>query len=157
MRPRETFAVDRVTPGGNAAKAGLQAGDVITTVAGQPVQFFDELQAALLANKGKTVPVAVQRNGQPLTLNIAVSESGRIGFERKSTLQLGTRNYSLAESIPQGAKQGLWRDWPAGPGLRQNFPAARPRLPKAWAGRSKLPSSLAASGTGSTSGAWPAA
>ena len=107
VRPRETFAVDRVTPGGNAAKAGLQVGDVITSVAGQPVQFFDELQAVLLANKDKTVPVLVQRSGQPLTLTIPVTNSGRIGFERKSTLQLGTRQYTLAESIPQGVSKAF--------------------------------------------------
>ena len=107
VRPRETFAVERVVPGGAAAKAGLLAGDVITTVGGRPVQFFDELQAALLANKGKQTPVLVQRNGQTLPLAINVSESGRIGFERKSTLKLGTRQYTLAESIPQGVSKAF--------------------------------------------------
>ncbi|WP_046244546.1 RIP metalloprotease RseP [Hymenobacter terrenus] len=107
VRPRETFAVERVVPGGNAAKAGLQAGDVITNVAGRPVQFFDELQAALLANKTKKVPVVVQRNGQPQVLNIAVDGAGHIGFERKSTLHLATRHYSLAEAIPQGVSKAF--------------------------------------------------
>ncbi|WP_223847190.1 RIP metalloprotease RseP [Hymenobacter montanus] len=107
VRPRETFAVERVVAGSNAAKAGLQAGDVITNVAGRPVQFFDELQAALLANKTKTVPVAVQRNGQPLVLNITVDKAGRIGFERKSTLHVSTRYYSLGESISQGVSKAF--------------------------------------------------
>ena len=107
LRPRETFAVERVVPGGAAAKAGLLAGDKIMTVAGQPVQFFDELQAVLLANKGKSTPVVVERNGQTIPLAIEVSSSGRIGFERKSTLKLGTRHYSLAESIPQGVSKAF--------------------------------------------------
>ena len=107
VRPRETFAVERVVPGSAAAKAGLLAGDKITTVAGQPVQFFDELQGALLANKGKTTPVVVERNGQTIPLAIEVSSSGRIGFERKSTLKLGTRRYSLAESLPQGVSKAF--------------------------------------------------
>jgi regulator of sigma E protease len=107
VRPRETFAVERVVAGSNAAKAGLQAGDVITNVAGRPVHFFDELQGALLANKSKTVPVLVQRSGQPVALNITVDGSGRIGFERKSTLRLGTRSYSLAESLPQGVSKAF--------------------------------------------------
>jgi regulator of sigma E protease len=107
VRPRETFAVERVVPGGAAAKAGLLAGDKITTVGGQPVQFFDELQAALLANKGKKTEVVVERNGQTIPLAIEVSESGRIGFERKSTLKLGTRQYSLGESIPQGVSKAF--------------------------------------------------
>ena len=107
VRPRETFAVDRVTPGGNASKAGLLAGDVIQSVAGRPVQFFDELQAVLLANKEKTVPTVVQRGGQTLTLNIPVTASGRIGFERKSTLKVGTRSYSLAQALPLGASKAF--------------------------------------------------
>ena len=113
LRPRETFAVDRVTPGGNASKAGLLAGDAITTVAGQPVHFFDELQGTLLANKGKTVPVVVQRTGaaEPLTLNIPVDADGRIGFERKSTLNIGTRTYSLVEALPRGAKKAFSIVW----------------------------------------------
>jgi regulator of sigma E protease len=107
VRPRETFAVERVVAGGAAAKAGLKAGDKITTVGGRNVQFFDELQAALLANKGKTTEVIVERDGQTIPLAIAVSESGRIGFERKSTLKLGTRSYSLAEAIPQGVDKAF--------------------------------------------------
>jgi regulator of sigma E protease len=107
VRPRETFAVERVVAGSNAAKGGLQAGDVITNVAGRPVHFFDELQGALLANKTKTVPVVVQRSGQPVVLSITVDGSGRIGFERKSTLRLGTRSYSLAESLPQGVSKAF--------------------------------------------------
>jgi len=107
VRPRETFAVERVVSGGNAAKGGLQVGDAISTVAGRPVQFFDELQAALLANKAKTAPIVVQRNGQPITLNIAVDGAGHIGFERKSTLHLGTRHYSLAQAIPQGVNKAF--------------------------------------------------
>ncbi|MCI1189017.1 RIP metalloprotease RseP [Hymenobacter sp. DH14] len=111
LRPRETFAVDRVTPGGNASKAGLQVGDVITAVSGQPVQFFDELQAALLANKDKTARLDVQRAGQPVTLNVPVDAEGHIGFERKSTLDIGTRKYSLAEALPRGAKKAFSIVW----------------------------------------------
>ncbi|MBO2011481.1 RIP metalloprotease RseP [Siccationidurans soli] len=111
LRPRETFAVERVTPGGNAAKAGLKVGDVIKTVAGRPVQFFDELQGTLLANKGKTVPIDVERAGQPTTLNVAVDADGHIGFERKSTLTFGTRHYSLAEALPVGTKKAFSIVW----------------------------------------------
>jgi regulator of sigma E protease len=111
LRPRETFAVDRVTPGGNASKAGLQVGDVITAVSGRPVQFFDELQAALLANKDKTARLDVQRAGQPLALNVPVDAEGHIGFERKSTLDIGTRKYSLVEALPRGAKKAFSIVW----------------------------------------------
>ncbi len=107
VRPREPFSVDRVIAGSAAAEAGLKAGDIITNVGGQPVQFFDELQAALLRNAGKKTALQVTRAGQPLALSVAVSESGRIGFERKATLQLQQRQFSLGEAVPAGAKKAF--------------------------------------------------
>ncbi len=107
VRPREPFSVDRVIAGSAAAEAGLQAGDVITAVAGQPVQFFDELQAALLKNAGRKTAVQITRAGQPQALTVAVSESGRIGFERKATLHLQQRSYTLLQAVPQGAKKAF--------------------------------------------------
>jgi len=156
VRPRETFAVERVVPGGAAAKAGLLAGDNITTVGGRPVQFFDELQAALLANKGKKTPVIVERAGQTVPLAIDVSSAGRIGFERKSTLKLGTRQYSLAEALPQGVSKAFGVI-----GLQARAFAKMGRgeisASESLGGPVKSPSSSAAPGTGSTSGAWPPA
>lgn len=107
VMPRTPFSVDRVVPGSAAAKAGLLAGDKITSVAGQPVQFFDELQAALLANAGKKTPFTVERNGQTLPLTVEVSSTGRIGFERKPSLKFSTRHYNLAQSVPEGTKQAF--------------------------------------------------
>ena len=107
VRPREPFSVDRVIAGSAAAEAGLKAGDVITNIGGQPVQFFDELQAALLRNAGKKTALQVTRAGQPLALSVAVSESGRIGFERKATLHLQQRQFSAAQALPAGAKKAF--------------------------------------------------
>jgi regulator of sigma E protease len=67
-RPRAR--IDQVLPGGAAEKAGLRAGDVVSAIDGAPVidgiAFIDAIRAA----PGRTVQVAVQRDGQPLLLAV---------------------------------------------------------------------------------------
>ena len=105
--PLDPFVVDEVVAGGPASKAGLQTGDRITQVGKQKIQFFPELQQALKANASKPTPLVVERSGQPVTLTVNVDEDGKVGFRPKSLLNYATRNYSLAESVPAGAKQAF--------------------------------------------------
>lgn len=53
-----------------AYKAGMEVGDVILSVDGQPVVSFPELLSVVQASADKTVPVVVRRAGQEMTLNI---------------------------------------------------------------------------------------
>jgi len=64
-----------VSPGGPAARAGIQQGDLVVTVSGRAVT-PDESLAFLIANQrvGSTVPVEVIRNGQRRTLNVTIAE-----------------------------------------------------------------------------------
>ena len=57
-----------VTPGGPAAKAGIAAGDIMLSVAGQPTASVTGLQSVLATRKpGDRVPVRLSRNGaQPM-------------------------------------------------------------------------------------------
>jgi len=105
--PLDPFVVDEVVAGGPASKAGLQSGDRITQVGKQKIQFFPELQQALKANASKPTPLVVERSGAPVTLTVNVDEDGKVGFRPKSLLNYATRNYSLAESVPAGAKQAF--------------------------------------------------
>lgn len=105
--PRETFAVDQVVAGSAAAKAGLQPNDQIVKVGDRSTRFFHELQAALLANAGKTTPLEVIRNGKPVTLRANVQEDGTLGFIRKPMLNYATRHFSFAEAIPKGTEQAF--------------------------------------------------
>jgi Do/DeqQ family serine protease len=73
-----------VTPGQPAAKAGLEAGDVIVEFNGRPVADSDALVAMVVSTKpGTTVPVTIYRDKRKKTLNITIdeldleSESGR--------------------------------------------------------------------------------
>jgi serine protease Do len=64
-----------VTPGGPADRGGLQQGDVVVSVAGQPVT-PDQTLAFLIAQQpiGSRIPLEVIRQGQRRNLTIAVAE-----------------------------------------------------------------------------------
>jgi serine protease Do len=63
-----------VTPGGPAERAGIRQGDVVISVAGQPVT-PDATLAYLVSRQpiGARIPMEVIRNGQRSTVNVAVA------------------------------------------------------------------------------------
>jgi S1-C subfamily serine protease len=64
-----------VEPGGPAAKAGMQPGDVITSVAGRDVGGSQQLTVVLAdLDVGRTVPVVVRRGGTTTTLQVTLGE-----------------------------------------------------------------------------------
>jgi regulator of sigma E protease len=94
--PRETWdigagpqlipQISSVSPDSPAKRAGLQAGDVVTAVAGQPVFTPEDLVEAIRSRPGQAFPITVERDGKPLTLTVtpdAVREKGTDGQERE--------------------------------------------------------------------------
>jgi S1-C subfamily serine protease len=62
-----------VTPGGAAARAGIQPGDIITDLAGQPVGSVAALQSVLAAHKpGDRVQARVSRGGAESTVQLTL-------------------------------------------------------------------------------------
>ncbi len=69
--------VQSVRPGGPADRAGIQAGDVITSVAGQQVPDPATLSTVLATlNVGQTVPVVLQRGGASRTVQVTLGNLG---------------------------------------------------------------------------------
>ena len=64
-----------VTPGGPAARAGIQQGDVVISVAGQPVT-PDQSLAYLVSRQpiGSRIPIELIRQGQRRNVTIAIAE-----------------------------------------------------------------------------------
>jgi serine protease Do len=64
-----------VTPGGAAARAGIQQGDVIVTVGGKPVT-PDESLAYLVSQQpvGSRIPIELIRNGRRQSVTVQVAE-----------------------------------------------------------------------------------
>ncbi|MDD9206100.1 trypsin-like peptidase domain-containing protein, partial [Georgenia sp. 10Sc9-8] len=68
---------DAVTPGGPAAEAGIEPGDVILSIDGDPVTDPDELIVAVRARApGETVTLRVRRGGQELEVDVVLDEAG---------------------------------------------------------------------------------
>jgi serine protease Do len=91
--------VRSVQPGDPAAKAGLQQGDVIVSVNGQPVN-PDQTVSYLIANTdvGARVPLVVMRGGKQLTIPVVI---GQRPSEEELAKRLGTN--SDQEMAPQDA------------------------------------------------------
>ncbi|MEL6606677.1 MAG: site-2 protease family protein, partial [Bacteroidota bacterium] len=57
VAPRLPFKIGQVQPNSGAAQAGLQSGDQLVEVAGVPVQYFHQIQAALAAHAGRQIAI----------------------------------------------------------------------------------------------------
>ncbi len=67
--------VSKVVPDGPAAKAGIQAGDVVLEFAGKPIDTSSDLPPLVGSTRiGETVPLKVMRNGRVESLQAAVAE-----------------------------------------------------------------------------------
>ena len=75
LESRRGALVASVTPGGPAARGGLEPGDVIIGYNGKPVASRDELVQMVVGTKpGTTVPVRVIRNKEERTVSVTVDE-----------------------------------------------------------------------------------
>jgi serine protease Do len=68
----EGILVREVNPGSAAEKAGVKAGDVITSLNGEKIHGLGELRSKLAGNDGKTVKLGVLRNKSAMTLNVEI-------------------------------------------------------------------------------------
>jgi putative serine protease PepD len=69
----EGLFVIGVVPGSPAANAGLQAGDIITEIDGQPATDPNQIAALTLTKRpGNTVTVTYQRNGHTTTTTVTL-------------------------------------------------------------------------------------
>ena len=72
--------VDSVLEGNQAKLAGLEKGDKIVGINGQPTLFFDEVTKALELNKNKKVSIEFIRNDKHKSVEVVIDEHGKLGF-----------------------------------------------------------------------------
>jgi len=108
---RRPFSVAKVTPGSNAEKGGLKDGDKFIAIAGVPVTYFDELNAALDTLRGKVVEVDVLRNKVSVNLSLQVTPEGTLGFQIEDLLNFAKVEYGFLAAIPVGTAQAFNFVW----------------------------------------------
>jgi serine protease Do len=88
--------IQSVEPAAGAAKAGIQAGDVVTRVDGKEVK-PDQTLSFIVANTapGKTVAIDLIRNGKPMTVNAVVGK-------RPSEEELANQNFDPDQQDDNG-------------------------------------------------------
>ena len=86
-RPPPTL--NSVLPDGAAARAGLQAGDLMVSVDGQPVVDGLDLINIIRASAGKTVMIALRRAGRDLTLPVTPDTDTAKSLDGKGTVTVG--------------------------------------------------------------------
>jgi regulator of sigma E protease len=64
------ITVDLVLPGTEAAKAGIQPGDLIQSFDGKPNQTFEEVQMSAATAQNQTIPITILRNGQQIQTSL---------------------------------------------------------------------------------------
>jgi serine protease Do len=114
--------ISSVTPGTPAEKAGLKAGDIITSIDGQPVKDGDDLVNNISArHPGSTVRIGYLRNGQHMEATVTIfsreemeklvqqggqaenNNNGQGNENEPAQVKLGI----TVSDLPQGAPAGL--------------------------------------------------
>ena len=114
--------VSQVMPNSSAAKAGIKAGDVITSLNGKPISSFAALRAEVGSMPiGSKVTLGLLRDGKPVTVTVELQQSNQTQVD-SSTIFSGIEG---AEMSNKGADKGVVVN-----NVKANSPAARIGLKK---------------------------
>jgi len=105
FRARILTQIMMVNPNSPAEKAGLQPGDVILAVNGEPIFFYNFVKK-IEENPGKPLTLSVERQGQVVEITVVPRKEGNVG--KIGILQGAksvTRKYSLLAALGQSLKE----------------------------------------------------
>ena len=97
------FVIDSVASSSANGASGLSHGDRVTAFGGEPVRYLQDARGVLSGFAGQAVDATVVRGSDTLSLPVAVDSAGRIGVYMELP-QVESKEYSLAEAIPEGIK-----------------------------------------------------
>ena len=113
LKQAQGALVAQVQPGGAAAKAGLQIGDVITAFDGHPILESSQLPPLVaMTTPGTDATVNVLRDGKPVTVKVKVAEMPRNGLSQEYLADAPAANGSsllglTVQDITPGMRQQL--------------------------------------------------
>ncbi len=100
--------VGGVLPGSAADHAGLQANDRIDSIAGQPINTFEDIQRIVAAHPDATLSLTITRDGTSRTVE-AHTEAQELGGQRVGLLGHPRRVGRVFPHPPACSAVG-WRD-----------------------------------------------
>ncbi|MGF6270806.1 serine protease Do [Lelliottia nimipressuralis] len=114
--------VSQVMPSSSAAKAGIKAGDVITTLNGKPISSFAALRAEVGSMPvGSKLNLGLLRDGKPVNVSLELQQSSQNQVD-SSTIFSGIEGADMSN---KGADKGVVVS-----NVKANTPAARIGLKK---------------------------
>ncbi|MBO3096635.1 RIP metalloprotease RseP [Gelidibacter pelagius] len=108
---RLPFMVAKVSDSSLNKSADLKKGDLMKTIEGQSVEYFDQAQDVLKTFKGQTVTAEILRDGESKMVDLMVDDNGKLGIETGGSpnrfAELGyfkivRKEYTLGESFVVG-------------------------------------------------------
>jgi regulator of sigma E protease len=111
---RMPFVIGAVAP--ESKNTALQPKDILISLNGQKIKYFDEGKIVLESNKNKTISAVVLRNQKEVELPVQVSNEGKLGvqhgglgmasLEKLGYYKVSKQEFGLLESIPFGITKG---------------------------------------------------
>jgi regulator of sigma E protease len=113
---RTPFFVNEVSKDSPNKDLGLQKGDQLVAINGQPVEYQDQIKPILDENSGKEIELTLLRDGATMTKEAQVTPEGKLGvmlgltfdeYVEKGYFDIEKIQYSFLESIPAGIDKGV--------------------------------------------------
>jgi regulator of sigma E protease len=99
-----------------STNTALQAKDMILSINGQKVKYFDEAKTILEANKNKTLPAVVMRDQKEVPVSLQINADGKLGvqlgglgmdsLEKLGYYKVRKQEFGFIESFPVGIQKG---------------------------------------------------
>ena len=111
---RYPFVVASVVETSLNKNQDLQEGDVLTSIAGQPLKYFDEFAALAVDYKGQTVNATILRAGETLNKTLQIDDEGKLGIypgmsssiiEDLNYYKIVENSYTFGESVGVGLER----------------------------------------------------
>jgi regulator of sigma E protease len=112
LYPRYPFAIGKISDDSPNLKSELKAKDIVTSINGVPLKYYDEAKDILANYKGQKVSATVKRGIETKEIELQVTDEGKLGIvfaalkfsdlEKLGYYDLADIEYSFAEAIPAG-------------------------------------------------------
>ena len=111
--PRVPPVIDSIVPDAPADLAGIQKGDRVTGINGEPVNFWMEFTEKVRANADREpMEIRIEREGREMTFTVTPNENYKFGvnpaWNVDEIMTIHHKDYTFAESVGPGFSRAYW-------------------------------------------------